>query len=234
MGTGKTSLGKALARHFFLPFVDIDEEIEKRMGMDIHRIFVEKGETFFRDIEEALIREYGQKEGMVISVGGGALQRETNLEALKEKGFLICLLASPKAILQRLKDDETRPLLKAENRLERIEELLRNRFPNYLKADAFLDTSYKSISRCLSYLTRFLYVLRGGETIRWEKPEDRWVLSVIGDEEVLRHLLNDPEVSVRLTSAVRLWKKGIPLLEELKAGKNIFLKWLREEMRRSG
>lgn len=228
MGTGKTHLGKALAKQFFLPFVDIDEEIEKKMGMSIPGIFQEKGEAFFRDIEEALIGEYGRKERIIISVGGGALQREKNLETLKSNGFLICLLASPKAILQRLRNDQTRPLLQGENKLGRIETLLRTRFGNYLKADAFLDTSYKSISKCLSYLGRLLSLLtQEEEDLDWEKPQDRWVLSAIGGEEVLLRLLKDPEISVRITSAVRLYKKGVSL-KELKTGRNLFLKWLKE------
>lgn len=234
MGTGKTSLGKALAEKFSLPLVDIDEEIEERIGMSISRIFTEKGEPFFRDMEEEIIREHKEREGIIISVGGGALQRETNLNMLKEKGFLICLLASPRAILSRLRNDETRPLLQEGDKLERIKKLLRTRFPNYLKADAFLDTSYKSIAHCLGYLTRLLYCLFRGERPDWKKPEDRWVISALEKEDqILHRFLEDPDASVRLTSAVRLWKRGVPL-KTLKKGRNIFLKWLAEEMVGSG
>lgn len=232
MGTGKTTLGKALARSFSLPFVDIDEEIEKRTGMTIPQIFAEKGEPFFRDTEGALIREYGVGEGLIISLGGGALQRESNLNILKEKGFLVCLLASPRAILNRLRNDETRPLLQEEDRLGRIEKLLRARFPNYLKADAFLDTSYKSISECLGYLTRLLSSLspRDRESLQLESATDRWVIASLEEEEGnLLQLLDDPDISVRLTSAVRLWKRGVPL-KSLRRGRNIFLRWLLEEV----
>ncbi len=229
MGTGKTSLGKALALKFSLPFLDIDEEIERKTNMSIPRIFLEKGEPFFRDMEEATIKEYGEKEGMIISVGGGALQRESNRDILKRKCFLVCLLASPKAILRRLRDDETRPLLQGEDKLKRIENLLKARFPNYLEADAFLDTSYKSISQCLGYLTRlFLFLSKSGENLNWEKPQDRWVISATEERErILLPLLRDPDVSVRLTSAIRLMKKGISL-KGLLRGRNLFLRWLAE------
>ena len=232
MGCGKTSIGKSLSTISSLPFVDIDEEIEKRMGMTISSIFMEKGEQYFRDLEEAMIKEFSREEGIIIAVGGGALQRESNLQSLKEKGFLLCLLAIPKVIFRRLKGDETRPLLKgSEDKLEKIENLLRKRFPNYLKADAFLDTSFKSLRESLGYAKLLLDCLEKGVTPSNSTPEGKWVISALTERgEDLYSLLIEKEVSTKLTSAVRLYKKGYPLDFHKLRSRNLFLKWLKEEV----
>ncbi|MGB9876543.1 MAG: shikimate kinase [bacterium] len=232
MGCGKTSIGKSLSTISSLPFVDIDEEIEKRMGMTISSIFMEKGEQYFRDLEEAMIKEFSREEGIIIAVGGGALQRESNLQSLKERGFLLCLLATPKVILRRLKGDETRPLLKgSEDKLEKIENLLRKRFPNYLKADAFLDTSFKSLRESLGYAKLLLDCLEKGVTPSNSTPEGKWVISALTERgEDLYSLLIEKEVSTKLTSAVRLYKKGYPLDFHKLRSRNLFLKWLKEEV----
>ncbi|MGB9607367.1 MAG: shikimate kinase [bacterium] len=232
MGCGKTSIGKSLSTISSLPFVDIDEEIEKRMGMTISSIFMEKGEQYFRDLEEAMIKEFSREEGIIIAVGGGALQRESNLQSLKERGFLLCLLATPKVIFRRLKGDETRPLLKgSEDKLEKIENLLRKRFPNYLKADAFLDTSFKSLRESLGYAKLLLDCLEKGVTPSNSTPEGKWVISALTERgEDLYSLLIEKEVSTKLTSAVRLYKKGYPLDFHKLRSRNLFLKWLKEEV----
>lgn len=235
MGTGKTTIGKALTTKSSLPFIDIDEEIEKRTGMKIVDIFARMGEQFFRDLEEEMIREFSREEGRIIAVGGGALQRESNLLALKERGFLLCLLSTPRVILRRLKNDETRPLLKGEgNKLQRIEALLRKRFPNYLKADAFLDTSYMTIYDSVKYAGRLLDYLKEKVVLSDQTPEDRWVKSAFEEKgEELKNLLRVEDVSVSLTAAARLWKNNFPLeWKILRRKRNIFMKWLREEVLR--
>jgi len=235
MGTGKTTIGKALAKMHSLPFVDIDEEIEKRTGMKIVDIFSRMGEGHFRDLEEEMIREFSKEEGKIIAVGGGALQRESNLLALRENGFLLCLLATPKVILRRLRYDNTRPLLKGEDKLQRIESLLRKRFPNYLKADAFLDTSYMPIRDCVKYAGRLLYYLKGEAILSDQAPEDRWVKSAFAEmEEELKSFLQNDNSSVSLTATVRLWKNNSPLdWRILRRKRNIFFKWLMEEVSRN-
>lgn len=232
MGTGKTTIGKALASIHSLPFVDIDDEIERRTGMKIVDIFSRMGEGHFRDLEEEMIREFSKEEGGIIAVGGGALQRESNLLALREKGFLLCLLSTPKVILRRLKYDDTRPLLKGEDKLQRIESLLRKRFPNYLKADAFLDTSYMSIRDCVKYVGRLLDYLKGEAIPSGQTPEVRWVKSAFEEKkEELKSLLQDNNASVSLTAAVRLWKKDFSVERKmLRKKRNIFFKWLMEEV----
>ena len=232
MGTGKTTIGKALAKMHSLSFVDIDEEIEKRTGMKITDIFSRMGEGYFRDLEEEMIREFSGEEGRIIAVGGGALERESNLLALRENGFLLCLLSTPKVILRRLKNDDTRPLLKGEDRLQRIESLLRKRFPNYLKADAFLETSYMPIRDCVKFAKRLLDYLKGESILSDQIPEDRWVKSAFGEREgELKELLQDNNLSVSFTAAVRLWKNDSPLdWKKLGRKKNIFFKWLIEEV----
>lgn len=231
MGTGKSTIGRAISRYLSLSFVDVDEEISKREGLSISEIFSSKGEGYFRDLEASIIAKYASQEDMVISVGGGALEREENLLNLKKGGVLVCLFASPQEILQRLANDESRPLLAGyEDKLQRIEELLRRRFPNYLKADTFLDTSGKTEQECFNYLRALGEHLKG--IIRGaSKVYGEWVeASFTPEENRLRQLLSHEDDSVRLTCFVRLWKKGITLKWEeiLEKEENIFIRWLAE------
>jgi len=141
MGTGKTSVGKALAKKLGLKFIDVDEVIEKTTGMKISEIFSRFGESRFRDIETEVIKLITQKNGQVIATGGGVVLREENIKRLKEKGVIFCLKASENVIFERVKQCKDRPLLQVENLEERIRELLHSRMPLYEKADFSVDTS---------------------------------------------------------------------------------------------
>lgn len=141
MGTGKTSVGKAIAKKLGFEFVDVDEVIEKTTGMDIAEIFSRFGESRFRDIEAETIKLITQKKGQVIATGGGVVLRDENMERLKENGVIFCLQASENVIFERVKGTKNRPLLQVENPEKRIKELLQQRMPLYEKADFLVDTS---------------------------------------------------------------------------------------------
>jgi shikimate kinase len=144
MGTGKTAVGKELARILDVPLIDVDSDIEKSERMTINDIFKQHGETKFREIETGMIKKISQRENIVISTGGGAVMKDENMEALKRNGIVICLMASPETILLRVSNNSDRPLLQGENPLRKIEDLLHLRQPFYDKADIILDTENRT------------------------------------------------------------------------------------------
>ncbi len=135
MGAGKTSVGKACASCFHMDFLDTDEYIVRKAGMEITEIFRTKGEEAFRAMETEAVRDLiKEKGGRVISVGGGLPLREENRELLKKLGQVFYLQVSPKTVEERLRGDQTRPLLQGEDPVKRIGELLAYREPLYRKA----------------------------------------------------------------------------------------------------
>lgn len=144
MGTGKTEVGRLLARLLGYNFVDADSVIEEDQKMPITEIFKRFGEPHFRDIESEVIKRLSEMERVVVSTGGGAVLRQENMDNLRKKGIIICLMASPETIYERTKYDSSRPLLQVENPLQRIKELLDFRRPYYEKADIMIDTDGKT------------------------------------------------------------------------------------------
>jgi shikimate kinase len=144
MGTGKTAVGKELARRLDVPLVDIDTEIEKAERMTINDIFKQRGESGFRAIETGMIKKISQRGNIVISTGGGAVLKDENMDALRKSGIIICLMASSGTILQRVGNSSERPLLQGENPSLKIKELLHFRKPFYDKADIIIDTENRT------------------------------------------------------------------------------------------
>lgn len=152
MGTGKSLVGRELARRLKLGYVDIDELIEKKERKTIPEIFAQKGEGYFRQKEKEVIREVSKFKGYVISTGGGAVLNPENVKCLKENGYVVCLTASVEVILQRIKNQNgERPLLDgSKNKRKKIQQLLKERKPFYQQADFTVDTSRLSISQIVS------------------------------------------------------------------------------------
>ena len=148
MGSGKSSVGKELCRILGYQMLDTDAEIEKQQGKSIAEIFESKGEQAFRNLETEYVRELSESgmDRTVLSVGGGLPIREENREYLKEFGAVIFLKATPETVYERVKDDESRPLLKADDVLGRIKELQDSRRDIYTEAaDIEIDTDDKSL-----------------------------------------------------------------------------------------
>ncbi len=124
MGTGKSTVGKILAKKLGYRFVDTDTEIENREQKSITQIFETCGEEGFRDIESAVILKLAQKRNTVIATGGGAVLRKENMDALRNNGVVILLRASIETIVQRVADNDRRPLAKGKNKEELKERLL--------------------------------------------------------------------------------------------------------------
>lgn len=131
MGSGKTTVGKALADQLSYQFLDTDDWIEKKENKTINEIFKQKGETYFRDLETDTIKRLYYLEKHIISTGGGLPLKEENGEILKQNGFIVYLDVTKDTVLKRLEGDKTRPLL-AGNMLEQnIKERLEYRKPIY-------------------------------------------------------------------------------------------------------
>jgi shikimate kinase len=141
MGTGKTTVGKMLAERLNRPFIDMDEEIEKRENKTISDIFDENGEQYFRELETVLLLELSQKGGMVIATGGGSIVTRGNLEIVRQNGILFALMASPEEILKRTTGNNDRPLLNVSDEFDTIKQLLFERAPFYAKADYIIETT---------------------------------------------------------------------------------------------
>ena len=131
MGSGKTTIGRALAKRLNLRFLDADQEIEARTGATIPLIFEIEGEASFREREADVIAELTALPGIVLATGGGAVLNEQSRRYLHERGTVVYLRASVSSILQRTSHDRSRPLLQTADPRAKIEELSRQRAPLY-------------------------------------------------------------------------------------------------------
>lgn len=147
MGTGKTEVGKELSNILGWKLIDVDDEIVKAKRITINDIFSQLGEPAFRDIETEMIRKISGNKNVIISTGGGAVLRQENMDILREKGVIVCLTATPETILKRTNNNDERPLLKVEDPLRKIKELLDFRKPFYKKADIMIDTENRTPRR---------------------------------------------------------------------------------------
>jgi shikimate kinase len=131
MGTGKTSVGRALATALGRSFVDMDAEIVQRAGKPIPRIFAEDGETHFRALERTVVQSLAARQGLVVATGGGVVLNPANLADFNRSGLVVCLQAAPTTILKRVEHDTNRPLLYTDDKLGKIRDLLAARQPLY-------------------------------------------------------------------------------------------------------
>ncbi|MCI8497557.1 MAG: shikimate kinase [Clostridiales bacterium] len=138
MGCGKTTVGKALAAKWRVPFVDMDDYIEAQAGMKVSEIFERFGEEHFRALERDACKTLAAGKPCVVAAGGGALTFPENVRALREKGCRILMLCvRPETVLRRLEGDTTRPLLNRPDKEEAVRELLARRLPLYEAAAHF-------------------------------------------------------------------------------------------------
>ena len=146
MGSGKTTVGRALAKRLGLRFIDSDHEIESRTGASISWIFEIEGEDSFRKREADAIRDLTARKGIVLATGGGAVINPENRRYLRERGTVIYLRASVNNVLQRTMHDRNRPLLQTDDPRKKIEELSQQREPFYTEvADFVIDTGRQNV-----------------------------------------------------------------------------------------
>jgi shikimate kinase len=142
MGSGKTTIGKLLAKELRFCFVDTDALIEQSEGKKISDIFAEFGEEYFREIESKTVKEISLKTNTVIATGGGVVLSSKNTNALKQNGLVVLLKITPEEALKRLKDDTSRPLLMRPDKKQAVKSLLSLRQPAYISAaDVVVDAS---------------------------------------------------------------------------------------------
>ena len=130
-GSGKSTVGRHLARKLNLPFFDSDHAIEQRLGCSIREFFEVEGEERFRDIESEVIDQLTQGPEGVLSTGGGTVLRALNRERLRQRGLVFYLRTSPEDVFRRLRHDQSRPLLQVADPLLRLRELFEARDPLY-------------------------------------------------------------------------------------------------------
>ena len=133
MGCGKSTVGTLLAEKLNFTFVDTDKVIEQRENMAVSEIFAVHGEKYFRTIEATVINDLCQLNSQIIATGGGAVLNPSNANTLRDNGTVFFLDVTPETVLERLKDDTSRPLLQKENKETAVRELMDIRRPRYVK-----------------------------------------------------------------------------------------------------
>ena len=141
MGSGKTSVGKIVAKTLAKEFHDTDQEIEANTGVDISYVFDVEGETGFRKREEKLVEVITQKKNIVLATGGGAIESENNRRCLANNGFVIYLETSLEDQVLRAKPSRQRPLLQDVEPKKKLQELMHKRKSLY---ESIADTIVKT------------------------------------------------------------------------------------------
>lgn len=150
-GSGKSTIGRQLARRLSVTAVDTDHVIEQRLGCSIREYFDRNGEDSFRDIEQEVIDEITQSQNGIISTGGGSVLRLSNRRHLNSRCHVVYLRSSPEEIFRRLKHDMHRPLLQVDDPLERLRDLYAIRDPLYRETAHFVvETGRPSVSNLLN------------------------------------------------------------------------------------
>lgn len=152
-GSGKSTVGRQLARRLHLPFVDSDHAIEDRLGCSIREYFEREGEECFRDVEEQVLDELTRHHHGVLSTGGGAVLRPANRQHLRERGQVVYLKSSPDELFRRLRHDVNRPLLQVADPLGRLRDLFSVRDPLYRETAHYtLETGRPSVATLVNMI----------------------------------------------------------------------------------
>ncbi len=162
MGTGKSSVGKRLAKILGWDFIDTDVEIERLTGLTVSEIFRRHGETRFRSEERLLVKKLKERDQCVIATGGGTVLNPQNWEELSQSGVMITLYAQLDEIYERIGYRNDRPLLKGDR--EEIEERWAKRQPVYRQADLIIDTTDLGIDEVVQEI---ICELKGGISNEW-------------------------------------------------------------------
>ena len=152
-GSGKSTVGRQLARRLQLPFVDSDQAIEARLGCPIREFFEREGEARFREIEAEVIDALTQQGPGVLSTGGGAVLWAENRAHLRSRGRVIYLKSHPEELIRRLRHDTNRPLLQVADPMAKLRELFATRDPLYRQTAHFVvETGRPSVATLVNMI----------------------------------------------------------------------------------
>jgi shikimate kinase len=154
MGTGKTTVGRAVAHRIGFTAIDSDHEIERITGKSIPDLFATEGEPAFRVRERAFIETGHPAQRTLVACGGGLIVQPGAIELLKARGVLICLHASIETILDRTSRNRNRPLLNVENPEERVRTLYAEREAIYLRTGTLILTDSRPLNDIVSHVVR--------------------------------------------------------------------------------
>ncbi len=189
-GSGKSTVGRQLARRLGVSFIDSDAEIEKRLGCAIKAYFEREGEESFRDVEQEVIAGLArqctnsaqsaqsansappdQPFNCVLSTGGGAVLRQANRDCLRTSGQVVYLRSSPDEVFKRLRHDRNRPLLQVADPLQRLRDLYAERDPLYQQTAHFVvDTGRPSVATLVNMIVMQLE-LAGAVPSQLKQPD---------------------------------------------------------------
>ncbi|MGE5197421.1 MAG: shikimate kinase [Deltaproteobacteria bacterium] len=156
MATGKTAVGREIARKKKWQFLDLDELIELKERRSISSIFAKEGEAYFRRIEKQALKEVAREDKFVIACGGGIVMDSDNITIMKDNGIMICLTATAEVILKRSSGFTHRPLLNVADPKGRVDLLLKLRAPYYAQAHKTIDTSKLSIKEVAGRILKLI------------------------------------------------------------------------------
>jgi shikimate kinase len=156
MGTGKSTVGREVAKKKKRQFIDLDELIELKEKRRICDIFAKDGEAYFRRIEKQVLKEVAKDKKFVVACGGGIVIDPDNIQIMKKTGVIICLTASPEVILKRVTEYKYRPLLNVNDPGKQIELLLKLRSPYYAQADKTINTSGISVKEVVNRVLKLM------------------------------------------------------------------------------
>jgi shikimate kinase len=157
MGSGKSAVGRQLAQRLALEFIDSDEEIEARTGVDISYIFEREGEAGFRNREAEVIDAITRREGVLVSTGGGAILDAGTRERLRARGRVVYLRTSVDQQLARTRRSNDRPLLNNDDPRGTLERLFEQRAPLYAAvAEIVVDTDGRKVKTVVDQVCRQL------------------------------------------------------------------------------
>ena len=154
MGTGKSTVGRLLARQLGMQFLDSDHEIERAKGKPVARIFAEDGEAAFRAREREFITTGHPARGCIVACGGGLVVPPGMLELLRSRGVIICLHAPIETILQRTLHTNHRPLLQVEHPEDRVRELYAQREEIYRRTGTMVLTDKRPLREIAAHVLR--------------------------------------------------------------------------------
>ena len=161
-GSGKSTVGRQLARRIALPFFDSDHVIEQRLGCSIREFFEREGEDRFRDMEASILDELTAGPACIVSTGGGSVLRTENREHLHQRGSVVYLRSTPEEVFRRLRYDRNRPLLQVADPLQRLKDLYAVRDPLYRETAHFvIETGRPSVAMLVSMIVMQLELAGG-------------------------------------------------------------------------